>query len=343
MVVSLDAMETGLGRPMQLIRRDRFGATIDEIDIFGPDYGEQGVTLLEGYSGMYHATRTVNRESWSHQEGSYPSPFPRVEERMVEFTLGTQAETPAAWERIENRLWRFLKSDTDCYLRAHSELSEPRELRIRLDRPPGDLLGGRLGPGLNRFGVWKIVAFAWDPWWYSETLKATVKRSEMTQVATGVWEKNVPVRNPADQQCWLQFSSNELAATTTVSLPDHLSGRMVTLPPLGVGKSFLVQTYPLAETLMVMDDSQEWGNMDARAFGDVGLPAGMVNEAQIPIRIVGGTPDTEVSVYMVQKWERMFGGESEFSEDAVPVSVPVAFPSPGLYPGAGVYPQVGEL
>ena len=342
MVVSLDAMETDLGRPMQLIRRDRFGATIDELDIFGPDWGEQGVTLLEGYSGMYHAQKTVNRENWAYQEGSYPSPFPRVEERMVEFILGTQADTPADWERVENRLWRFLKSDVDCYLRVHSVLSNPRELRIRLDRPPGDLLGGKKGPGLNRFGVWKITAFAWDPWWYSATLKSSIKRSQMVAV-NGGYEGNVKVRNPADQQCWLQFSSNELTTTTTVSLPDHLSGRMVPLPPLGVGKSFLVQTYPLAETLLVMDDSQEWANMNGVAFGDNGLPAGMVNEVDIPIRIVGGTADTEIAVYMVQKWERMFGGEAEVEATAIPVAVPTTFPSPGIYPGAGVYPQAGEL
>ena len=44
-----------LARPVQLILRDRYGTTIDTLDIMGPNFEGEGVTLLTGYEGFYHA------------------------------------------------------------------------------------------------------------------------------------------------------------------------------------------------------------------------------------------------------------------------------------------------
>ena len=311
-----DTVPDPAGRPMQLLLKDKTGNVIDTLDVMGPDHGTQGVTLIEGYEGFYHVDRTDNRETTAYGEGSQPSTNPRVNERPVKFKLGTQASTPAGWERVENRLWRFIRFGADVWVRLHSELSVPRELKIRLNAKPKDLL--MRGPGLIRTQVWEIDAYSWDPWWYSEMLTASIKRSQMIEVSattgnpqpgSGVWQGYLPLQNPADQRCWPEYTSNELTTATTVSLPDQLGQRLVRLPVLNAGQEFYVRTDPNEETLVVRDDSQQWANMRAGEFSTEQLPGNLVVPVNAPVRIVGGTPDTEIKVYLIQKWERMFGGE----------------------------------
>lgn len=311
-----DAGSDDEGRPMQLLLKDKAGSILDTLDVFGPNHGDQGVTLLGGYEGFYHVDRTDNRDTTAYGEGSQPSTLPRVDERPVKFTLGTQAATPAGWEAVENRLWKFIVFGADCWIRLHSALSAPRELKIRLNKKPKDLLAK--GPGLITTGVWEIDAYSWDPWWYSKMLTASIKRSQMIEVSattgnpqpgSGVWQGYLPLQNPADQRCWPEYSSNQLTNATTVSLPDQLGQRLVRLPVLNAGQEFYVRTDPNFETLMVRDNSQQWANMRAGEFSDVQLEPGMVVPVNAPVRIVGGTPDTEIKVYLIQRWERMFGGE----------------------------------
>ena len=306
-----------LARPVQLILRDRYGTDIDTLDIMGPNFEGEGVTLLSGYSGFYHAPRTQVDESHAYQEGAQPSPYPRVEMRRGKFVLGTQAPDPGLWEDIETRLWRFLRFDQDCYLRVYSVRSGWRELPIRLYDKPDDQL--TYVPGVLRFGVWEIPYVAYDVWWRSPILQYGIRKGDLTeevntttgavQAGTGVWQGHVPMLNPADQRCWPEYASNEIEATTTVWLPDALTGRMVPLPALGAGKEFLVQTHPLRETLLTRDDSQEWANMEAQEFVSWIKP-GKVTPVQVPIWIQGGTADTEVTAYYPQKWDRGWGGES---------------------------------
>lgn len=308
-----------LGRPMQLIRRSPLGVDLDVLDIFGPEMEGQGVCLLEGYSGMYHAERTIIEETTAYSEGSYPTDNPRVESRKVEFTLGTQGRTPAEWERVETRLWRFLKFDRECILRVYSVLSGWRELKIRLFKKPDDLFNR--GPGLVRYKAWKIQALASDPWWYSEELGYQILRSQMAEVnettgapqaGTGIWQGLVPMVNYADQGCWPEFTCNQLTTNTTFTLPDGVSGRLVKLPVLTAGKEFYVRTNPLVETLLVRDDSQQWANMDAGYF-ESKLPEGLATPVNAPVRIQGGTSTTAVKMYLPQRWDRMYGGEPEMA------------------------------
>lgn len=306
-----------LARPVELILRDRYGTTIDTLPVMGPNFTGEGVTLISGYEGFYHAPRTPVDESHAYQEGAEPSPYPRVEMRRIKFVLGTQATDPGVWEDIETRLWRFLRFDMDTYLRVHSVRSDWRELPIRLYNKPNDLLP--YVPGVLRFGVWECDCVAYDVWWRAGIITDKVRKGDMTQevntttgavqAGTGVKQGFVTVSNPADQRCYPEFASNELTATTTVWLPDALTGRMVPLPPLGAGKEFLVQTHPLRETLLVRDDSQEWANMAAQEFVSWIKP-GKVTPVDVPIWISGGTNDTEVAVYLPQKWDRFMGGET---------------------------------
>lgn len=306
-----------LARPVQLILRDRYGTDIDVLDIMGPNFEGQGVTLISGYEGFMHAPRTPVDQKHAYQEGADPSPYPRIEQRVVKFTLGTQAADPGVWEDIETRLWRFLRFDMDVYLRVYSVRSGWRELAIRLTERPADRLP--YVPGILRFGVWDIVATAYQAWWQSPYLTDKIRKGDLTEEVdpdtgdpdpgSGVRQGYVAMLNPADTRCYPEFSSNELTATTTVWLPDALTGRMVPLPPLTAGKEFLVQTNPLKDTLLVRDDSQEWANMAAQAFLSWIKP-GKVTPVQVPIWIQGGTNDTEVAVFLPQKWDRGWGGET---------------------------------
>ena len=247
-----------LARPVQLILRDRYGTTIDTLDIMGPNFEGEGVTLLTGYEGFYHAPRTQVDESHAYQEGAEPSPYPRVEKRTIKFTLGTQAQDGGGWEDVETRLWRYLRFDQDVYLRVYSVRSGWRELPIRLAEKPHDLLP--YVPGVLRFGVWEIVATAYTVWWESETLTYSVRKGDMTEEVnpatgdldpgSGVWQGHVPMLNPADTRCYPEFASGELTATTTVWLPDGLSGRMQQRAIAAAGREFLAQADPLLHSLL---------------------------------------------------------------------------------------------
>lgn len=311
-----------LAKPMQLILRDRYGRDIDVLDIAGPEVAEQGVCLLEGYSGFYHAQRTqVDSDEGAYQEGAEPSPFPRIEKRKLKFVLGTQARSAGEWEDIETRLWRFLTYHRDGVIRVYSVRSGWREAwRVRLTGV-NDMLP-RVA-GVTTQMAWEVEAVAYDPWWHSELLHYTVRKGDSTtqinpatgasQPGSGVYELLVPMLNPADTRCFPQFASNEITVNTKVWLPDGLTDRMVAINAddtwFTPGQEFLVQTDPLRETLMVRDGSQAWAAMASRSFAEWIKP-GKVTAQMQRIWIQGGTADTEVTAYYPQSWDRMFGGET---------------------------------
>ena len=311
------------GRIMQLVLREltpgspKFGQDLIVLDLLGPDGGEQGIHLLEGsWDDLFHAPITQVRESFAYQEGSTLGDWPRTEERLCTIRLGTIGRTTQMWEQIDDLLWRVLGPKWDCFLRAYSTISPPRELRMRWEKAPKPLT--TRDPGVTKALAWEVPTLSCDPYWYQEELKYSIKRSDMIEVdadtgepspGSGVWQGALLVSNPADVECWPEFASNEFTTTTKVSLPDGLSGRLVHLPPLGPGKEFLVRTDPLAETLLVRDDSQEWANMNAQGF-ESAIPVHTGVPQQVPVRIVGGTPDTEISVYLPQRYTRFMGGEA---------------------------------
>lgn len=304
------------GRIMQLILRDENDVDQIILDLCGPNMGAQGISLLSNFSGLMHAPRTPVRESWAYQEGSTPSDFPRVDERIVDLRLCVRGDTPALWEQIENLLWTVLGFKHDAYLRwYHADGIRWRELKVRLERKPNDKM--TFEPGVTAFMVWDVTLVACDPWWYSETLTSTWTRGA-TPLVGGKYSGTLTVENPADQECWLQFSNSEIEVAETWTLPDGIAvyptghtneGDPVThtLPQLGVGLDFLVDTHPLAETLMVMDDSQQWAKLRAEAWL-FALPP-HTPPTEVPVSLVGGNANSSVTVFMKQRWDRPTGGE----------------------------------
>ena len=298
------------GRVMQLILRDANDVDLIVLDICGPEMGGQGICLLSGFTGFMHAPRTPVRESWAYQEGSTPSDFPRVDERLLDFRLATKGDTPELWETIDSLLWEVLGFKHDCYLRYYTaDRTSWREIKIRLDRKPSDTI--TYDPSVTKHMVWAITAVACDPWWYSTTLVSTWTNTDGSGIG------NLILQNDADQECWVQFASNTLTSTQTWTLPDSVmrypvghpkAGQNVThtLPALGVGQEFLVDTYPLHETLTVMDGSLQWAKMRAEDFL-YSIPA-HTPPTQVPVKVVGGTTASSVSAFMTQRWDRPFGG-----------------------------------
>lgn len=311
---------------MQLILRDTnplsetFGADLIVLDLLGPDGGEQGIHLLEGsWENLFHAPITQVRESWAYQEGSTLDDIPRVNERLCTLRIGTIGRTTQLWEQIDDLLWRVLGPSWDCFLRAYSEISEPRELRLRWEKDPKPLT--QRDPGRTKKLAWEVYTLSADPYWYGPEISHSIKRSEMVEInattgapqtGTGVWQGTVPMLNPADVQCWPEFVSGELETDTVVWLPDGLSGRLVMVPQvgtLGPGREFRVRTMPLEETVSARDDSQIFADMNG-VFFESAIPKGTGSPVQVPIRIQGGTPDTEIKAYYSQRYTRFFGGEA---------------------------------
>lgn len=312
-----------LARPMQLISRDRYGKTIETLEIIGPNCTESGVCLIEGYSGFYHAARTqVDSGDGAYQEGAEPTPWPRVEKRGFKFTLGVQAGTPGDFEALETKLWRILTFHRDAVIRVYSVNSRWREAwRVRLAAKPNDLLA-RV-PGVMKFAAWDIEATAYDPWWHSDLISHAVRKGDSTvqinpdtgavSPGSGVYELHVPMLNPADVRCFPEFSCNTITANLKVWLPDGLTDRMVAInaddTSFTPGQEFLVQTNPLRPTLMVRDDTLAWAAMASRSF-DSWIRPGKITPVSQRIWLQGGDADTQVTAYYPQSWDRMFGGET---------------------------------
>jgi hypothetical protein len=287
-------------RSWQLIKRDfdtsspTYGEDLMTLDLLGPNSAMQGVSLGQTLSGFYHVPRTPIRQSWSYQEGSIPSDFPRVEERLLDFRLITRGATAAEWERVDSMLWQILTYTDDCVIRVTSGTSEPRELKLRLDRKPKD--AWTFDPGTQHHYVWDITAVACDPYWYGRELTSTWTNN------AGTGSGYLTLQNPSDVECWVQFASNTITGSVTWTLPDGISGRTLALPTLTSGQEFLVNTYPLAETLSVMDNSQAWAKMNAKAFL-YSIPPG-TPPTQVPVSVVGGNASTSITAYMSQRFER---------------------------------------
>jgi hypothetical protein len=322
MTTPIDFDDCGdLDLPMQLILRDEDGNDVEVIPINGPDVDfSTGIALLQGYSGFYHTPITQVRKSYAYQPGATLSDYPRVEERILEFRLGTKARNWRGLRVVESLLWRVLNFRHDCILRVYFDtgVDDWREIAIRLERKPKDLM--KLAPGRSKAFAWDITALACDPYWYSKELVDEVTFDTGTgSGASRVSNRVLQVPNPADQECWLEYATNELTATSTFTLPDGLAvypaghalaGQRIThtIPPMGAGKSFLVETYPLNLTLQPMDESQGVALMKAEDFISP-LPPGTNEPVDLPVKLVGGTAATKLAVYAVQKWDRFFGGE----------------------------------
>lgn len=300
------------GRTMSLILRDPdTGDDLITLDVCGPNMGAQGISLLTGFSGLYHAPRTPISESHAYQEGATPSDFPRVDPRMIDMRLATRGDTPELWETIDSLLWQVLGFRHDAYLRWYSKGgTQWRELKVRLDRKPTDQM--TYDPRITKHMVWDCTLVAYDPWWYSETLT-----SEWRNDGTG--SGTLLLENPADQECWVQFSGGTIEADETWTLPDALgtypqghprAGQQVThtLPTLTPEHGgFLVDTHPLAPLLTVRNRALPWAEMRAEAFL-FSLPP-HTTPREVPVSLVGGTPDSYVTAFMTQRWDRPWGGE----------------------------------
>lgn len=296
------------GRVMQLILQDDDDNDEIVIDICGPNMGNQGICLLSGYSGLMHAPRTSIRESWAYQEGSTPSDFPRVEERILDIRLSTKGDTPYLWETIDSLLWKVLTFKRDAILRVFSDMSGFRDLKVRLERKPNDQM--TFDPGYTQFMIWDITLVACDPWWRSTELISSWTNTAGTGSGTLIFE------NPADQECWVEFAGDEITATETWTLPDGiakyptghaLAGQQVkhTLPALAPGRDFLVQTHPLEETLMVMDGTQQWAKLKSEEFL-FSLPPEL-EPTEVPVSLAGGTTSSTISAFMTQRHDRPWG------------------------------------
>ncbi|AKJ72567.1 minor tail protein [Gordonia phage GMA2] len=301
---------------VELIRRDMtpgsptYGQDLDTLEVYGED-AHEGVCWLKGFSGLMHAQRTQVKEAFAYQEGVTLSDFPRVDERTANVRLATKAKNPEDLMTLETRLWKILSFKRDAILKITSATAT-RELKIRLNEKPEDAMDYFMGEVLHM--VWDITLLSWDPWWYSATIMSSWTRGSATPDGSGWYSGTLEFQNPADQTCWIQFSNREITVPETWSLPDALAvyppghakaGQPVmhTLPELGVGKSFLVQTNPLEPTLTVMDNSQEQAKMRMEDFLSW-LPEDMTTPVIVPVKLKGGTADSKVTAFMVQRHDR---------------------------------------
>lgn len=305
------------GRVLQLIlRHPKTGADLIVLDILPEEAqgaeGFQGITVGEGFEGLYRVPVTVPVRSTSYSEGEELSRWPRKDGRRPKVTFHAQAGDGPTYEDVETLLWTVLSTKWDCWLRVFGlDGVTWRELKVRLFKEPNDSVS--VFHGVKTHGEWVCELVAADPFWYSTPFEFAFTRDDMTPVAGG-YEIDIPVTNPTDNLGWLEWNSGELEAAETWSLSDGYDGPMVPLPELlpAATKAFWVNTYPSAWQLFTKnpagDINQQWARMRGRYFTKP-LPANTPGGGTVRARLVGGTPESSMLVTVTRRWDRPFGGE----------------------------------
>ncbi|MCW2089463.1 UNVERIFIED_ORG: hypothetical protein M2328_002743 [Rhodococcus erythropolis] len=307
-----------MSRVVQLIKRDRHGNNLIVLDIAGPKMGTQGIKATrKSLEGIWHAPRSSTSETTAFIPGSIPG-LDRVEERIVKLVLITRAMPGTDWEDVDSLLWEVLAPGEFFVLRVESRKGkEARELTLRRVREPEVDAFYDGDPDEIGQMKWIISATAHDPWWYASEYSRSIKRSEMTPIGDGWFSGLIDVGNLGDQDTYLEWVCNEITVPLTVALPDALgkypddhpqAGQQIMheLPELTPGKEFQVNTHPLRETLLVRSDTQDWAKMRAEDFG-FALPRRTDPPTPLPIKVKGGTPDTEITVYIPIPYDRPMG------------------------------------
>lgn len=310
------------GKVAQLIARDaRTGQDLIVLDIL-PNRalaaaGFQGITLGENMFGFYRVPTETPLKSSAYQEGATPSQYPRKKERRPKMTLHAQASTPQAYAQVETLLWTVLSIKWDCYFRQFEADGSWRELRVRLLKEPDDQV--RRFHGSVTYSEWPCELLACDPHWYGAPHQESFTRADMTAVDGG-YELDVQVANPTDELGFIEWNSGELTTAETWSFQDGGLTRddgtpaLIELPTLAppVTTAFWVQTYPTEMQLFVKaaagDPSQQWARMRSRTFTQA-LPANTPIPRPLRVRLVGGTPSSEMLLTIPRRWDRPFGGE----------------------------------
>lgn len=284
----------------------------------------RGISLLEGLDGLYHLPREVPIDKGAYTEGARVSKWPRTEPREGQLTFATKGRDIAEWQQYENILWWLLNVDGPCYLRVFDHDGSYRELKLQLRQSPADKYKNDIG--MRAYAIHLIDYIAADPFWYSDELTVTIRRSEMTlNTTTGWYEGAVPVENPTDWRCFLEWAQAPMTAgapeqwaiTDAVKKPedpDDLSdlvlGQPIVIPELSAGSEFLIRTHPSPEGLWIetLDDRQVPSEIPG-IQPENALPAHLVDPLMLPVKLKGGTPDSAVTCFMPQRWQRYVGGQ----------------------------------
>ena len=305
---TLSQCVAGLSHPdrtVQIIKRDAAGNDVLVLDILGPELeGAQGITLGEDMEGFYSIPKTAPLKKWAYQEGATPSALPRKDERRPRCNLTTRANTVAGWEAIESMLWETLNIDEDVFWRQYDSRGQWRELKVRLLKEPDDKTKKIIGKVPWR--TWPVELLAADPFWYSPELKASLSRSQMTQTSPGVWEGTITAYNESTtEKAYPIFGNSEATADETWVLPDGDSGLTVTLPVLGPGKEFEMDTYP-GNLLVVRDQSLAAARMRVQSFRNP-LAKKTPVPRQLPVKLIGGSATSSLTMWTPQRHDRPFG------------------------------------
>lgn len=287
------------------------------------NHAKRGISLLEGLDGLYHLPREANVDKAAYAEGARVSKWPRTDPREGQLTFATKGRDIPEWQQYEDILWWLLNLDGPCYLRVFDHDGSYRELQVQLRQSPTDKYKNDIG--MRGLAIHLVDYIAADPFWYSDTLTATIKRSEMTlNSETGWYEGHVAVENPTDWRCFLEWAQRPMTegapeqwaftdAVVAPEDPDDLSnlvlGREIVLPELPAGAEFLIRTHPSPEGLWIetLDDRQVPSEMPG-IQPENALPRHLVDPVMLPIRMRGGTPDSSVTCFMPQRWQRYVGG-----------------------------------
>lgn len=282
-----------MSRVVQLIKRDQYGNDLIVLDVNGPREGEQGVRVLK-MEGIHHPPREATDEESAFIEGSVPG-VGRTLARIVKLTILTEETDQHPWEWVDSLLWEVMAPFEYWFLRIESKGGEEaRELTLRrhLDPEPAH----HYDPGEDGKMKWIITATAHDPFFYGEQIVDEFVKTAANGGAGFVW-----IENPGPREAFLEWNSREVVTTETWTLPDALgkypvghpkAGQQVThtLPDVGPGKHFRVDTHPLAEQLSIWSEAQGWAKMRGEQFV-FRVPGRLLAPVQIPVKVVGGTND----------------------------------------------------
>lgn len=233
--------------------------------ISGPGAGREGVYLKDEHVGLIDTPVTTLWQSGANQIGASFGAA-KFNARSISLPVFLMDSPARPWQSVESRWRKAWSYFSDSTIEVVSE-SGLRRMKCRLESTPEH----SLGKGGQFMGATSVLMTlkAGDPLWYSE------EQTESWRFDGVHWTGNVTVTNPTDMPTWLRWT---ITGPASVILPDFSfetregwpgyehQARKITMPFQPIGVDVAVDTDPMQEQVVGINQPSWWAKMNGQFF-----------------------------------------------------------------------------
>lgn len=257
----------------------RFDVTVTGCDgsvwhVSGAGAGDEGVTLLKEFSGVYDAPVTTIRQTTARGIGAQYLDH-KFEPRTLVLKFDIKGGDRDRWVAIDSAFRQAWDYSRKTRLTFHDKVAgTTRYLEVMLSETPSDDIDQNTF--LIGYSTVGITCIADNPMWLEEDIAESF-------VFDGLHYKHeFTIENPSDQPMYLywvvksplsvilpDWNVEAINTTTGVELDSILDYRFVVLPHAGPGMNFTVDTQPDARQIIAPGYPSFWAQMRGQYFENV--------------------------------------------------------------------------